>query len=155
MLALLAPFWDQLRPPINPMWAQFGGYNSGIAKNHSKHPQSMPPKRSPPWPSTRNRINSNNHPKNKTSSKTLIPMAGKHKMRPKIIEKCVSKKLTPMAGTAKRSRARLKERGPLPELYDYDVFVEVTSSKARAPIARKWCGRILTADWNYCARVVR
>ena len=51
----------------------------GIQLRHGKElPQTIPPKRSPPWPSRRNRIYSKTTPKN-IFSKTLIPMAGKPK----------------------------------------------------------------------------
>ena len=48
-----------------------------------------------------------------------------------------------MAGTAKRSHARLKRKAPLAELCEHDVLAEMQSLKPRAPCTDKRCGRIL------------
>ena len=106
LVAMLAPFWDQLRPSRGPWWCYVGSVRGIQLRHRQKPPPTIPPKRCPPWPSRRNRIN--------------------------IIQIYVSKKLIPMAGTAKRSGARLKQRA----LYEYDVFAEIASSNAAAPLAR-------------------
>ena len=73
-------------------------------------PQSIPPKRSPPWPSRRNRINPSYHPnKNKNSSKTLIPMAGKPKRNQK------SSNSTSQLGCIKILDVQKRLRGPARE----------------------------------------
>ena len=58
------------------MWAQFGGYNSGIAKNH---PKLYLQNALPHGPRGVTEETPKSHLKNKTSSKTRIPMAGKTK----------------------------------------------------------------------------
>ena len=67
-LTLLAPSWDQLRPSRGPWWCHVGSI------------------RCPSWPSRPNGINSKDHPKNKISTKTLIPMAGKRKRNQKSLK---------------------------------------------------------------------
>ena len=66
MSAPLARSWDQLWPSRGPWWG-YVGWVRGIQRHRQKPPQTKPPKRSPPWPSWRNRI-TKNHPKNKISS---------------------------------------------------------------------------------------
>ena len=74
--------WHHLGAHCDAMWAQFGGYNSGIAKNHPKlYLQNALPQG--PRGVTE-LISSKKDPKNKISSKTLFPMAGKSKRNQKL-----------------------------------------------------------------------
>ena len=64
-----------------------GSFWTMLRRHAQKQPQTIPPKRSPPWPSRRNRRKTKNQSKTKISSKTLIPMAGRpnrDKKHPKI-----------------------------------------------------------------------
>ena len=118
------------------MWAQFGDTTPASPKPTLQNAL-------PPWPSRRNRMNSKNQPKNKISPKTLTPMVGKpnaSKKHPKIR----LKKANPHG-----SRARLKRKGPLAELYEYDVFAEMQSLKPRAPIARRFSRFVQQALWPF------
>ena len=111
MLAPLPPSWDHLGPFRGPWWC-FVCSVRGTQLQHRQEPtRIIPPKRSPPWPSSCNRRNSENQPKNKISSGSQNT-------------------------TKNHQTIRLQKANQNLELYESDVFVEMQSVKARAPIAR-------------------
>ena len=108
MLALLGLNSGHLGAHDDAMWAQFGGYNSGIAKNHPKlHLQNSLPHgprgvtEETPKPSQKQHLLQNANPHGRQA-----------KTHPKIrLQK--TNQLIPMAGTAKRTRNRRKRKAPL------------------------------------------
>ena len=82
---ILSGFLPAMLAPLGRLGSPcYVGSVLGVQLRHrQKPPQTIPQKRSPPWPSRRNRRNPKNQPKNKISSKTLIPMAGKPKRNQK------------------------------------------------------------------------
>ena len=126
---------------LKAIWAHFGPC-WGIVKFE---PTDTPPRRSP-WPWRWNRIKSKTAPKHKNSAKTQTCMAVKAKRNQKSTPNPPSN-APPSGPAASISCAAGKIKAPPSRaIWDDDVFAKVTSSKARAPLARpaptERCGRI-------------
>ena len=73
--AMLAPSWGQVRPSrchVGLLGTNFGHLGAMMmlrGPHHEKPSQTIPPKRSPPWPSRCNRINFKTIPETKPPSK--------------------------------------------------------------------------------------